>query len=252
MLHRALAAAAALVALAFALSTFERWLARRRRHELAWSVALLLFSLAAAGLGVGVGVGWSAPVFRVFYFFGAVANVPFLALGTIYLLAGPERGDKWAAGIALAVAFAGGVIAVAPLRHAVPSGVLVPQGSDVFGPLPRVFAAVFSGGGALVVFGGAAWSAARFRRGRMVGANVLIATGTALLSASGLLNSVADAMTGFVITLVAGISVLFVGFLVASAAPRPAVAARRLRAVRSEADGEGASRPRPAEARPRS
>ena len=33
----AVAVAAALVALAFALSTFERWLARRRRHELAWS-----------------------------------------------------------------------------------------------------------------------------------------------------------------------------------------------------------------------
>jgi len=249
MLHRALASAAALVALAFALSAFERWLAKRRRHELAWSIALLLFSLAAAALGVGVGVGWSEPVFRVFYFFGAVANVPFLALGTVYLLAGSGRGDRWAAGVALAVAFAGGVVAVAPLRHPVPSGVLVPQGSDVFGVLPRVFAAVFSGGGALVVFGGAAWSAVRFRKGRMVVANVLIAAGTAILSASGLLNSVADAMTGFVITLVAGISVLFVGFLVASAAPRPSP---RLTAVPSEAGGAAASPPRPAEARRRS
>lgn len=247
MLHRALAAAAALVALAFALSTFERWLAKRRRNELAWTVALGMFCLGATAMGVGVGVGWSGPVFRLFFFFGAIANVPFLALGTIYLLGGSRRGDTWAAGIALAVAFAGGVVAVAPFRHAVPAHALIPQGSQVFGPLPRVLAAVASGGGALVVFGGAAWSAWRFRRGRMVGANVLIAAGTAILSASGLLNSVADAMTAFAITLVAGISVLFAGFLVASTGPRPP-----LPATPSGAGAEAASPPRPAAASPRS
>ena len=224
MVHRALAAAAALVALAFALSTFERWLLRRRRHDLAWSVALVLFALAAGGLGAGVGVGWSDPVFRWFYFFGAIANVPVLALGTVYLLRGQRRGDRWAAAVALAVAFAGGVVAVAPFAQPIDRAALIPQGSDVFGVLPRVLAAVASAGGALVIFLGAAWSALRFRRvaRRMVAANVLIALGTAILSASGLLNSVADEMTGFAITLVAGISVLFAGFLVAttpSAAP---------------------------------
>ncbi|HEV7888046.1 MAG TPA: hypothetical protein VGO92_10840 [Acidimicrobiales bacterium] len=243
MLHRALAAAAALVSLAFALSTFERWLARRRRHDLAWTVALAMFCLAAAALGAGVGTGWNGPVFRVFYFFGAVANVPFLALGTVYLLAGPERGDRWAAGVSLAVAFAGGVVFAAPFRHPVPVHALIPQGSDVFGPLPRVLAAAASAGGALVVFGGAAWSAWRLRRGRMVAANVLIAAGTAVLSASGVLNSVADEMTGFAVTLVVGISVLFVGFLVAGARPvvRP-----------SEVGGAAASLPPRAAARPRS
>ncbi|MDQ1445158.1 MAG: hypothetical protein QOI20_1622 [Acidimicrobiaceae bacterium] len=232
-LHRALAATAALVGLAFALCTFERWLNRRRRHELAWSAALLMFSLAAAALGAGVGTGWNGPLFRVYFFFGAMANVPVLALGTVYLLAGPRRGDRWAAAVAMAVAFAGGVAAVAPLHHAVPRHQLIPQGSDVFGPLPRVLAAVGSAGGAAVVFGGAAWSAWRLRRGRMVTANILIAGGTAVLSASGVLNSVADAMTGFAITLVVGISVLFAGFLVATTPP----------ATPSATDGEAASPP---------
>ena len=230
MLHRALAATAALVALAFALCTWERWLARRRRHELAWTVALLLFALAAAALGAGVGVGWRAPVFRAFFFLGAIANVPFLALGTVYLLAGPRVGDRWAAVIALAVAFAAGVVAVAPLRAAIPQEELIPQGAEVFGPLPRVLAAVASAGGALVVFGGAAWSAVRIRRGRMVAANALIAAGTVILSASGLLNSVADEMTGFAVTLVAGITVMFAGFLIAT--------------TPSAAGGAAASRPR--------
>src|SRR6266536_1837458 len=75
MAQTALAVAAALVALAFSMSTFERWLARRRRHELAWSAALLLFALASACLAAGAATGWNEPTFRLFYLFGAVANV---------------------------------------------------------------------------------------------------------------------------------------------------------------------------------
>jgi hypothetical protein len=113
-------------------------------------------------------------------------------------------------------AFAAGVMATAPFTHALPHTELA-QGSRVLGVLPRVLAAAASGGGALVVFGGAAYSAVR-RRGdrRLLLGNLLIAAGTALLGASGLLNSVFDAMTAFAVTLVAGITVLFAGFLVAS------------------------------------
>ena len=41
-LHLALASAAALLSLAFALCTLERWLDRRKSHEGAWTVALAL------------------------------------------------------------------------------------------------------------------------------------------------------------------------------------------------------------------
>ena len=216
----AFAAAASLVALAFALSTFERWLARRRRHDLAWSVALGFFFLGAASLWLGAANGWNGATFRSFYLFGAIVNVPVLALGTIYLLRFPGRGDRWALGIALASTFAAGVIIEAPLRAPIPPHQL-PQGSDVFGPLPRVLAAVASAGGALIVLGGAAWSAWRFRRGRMLTANLLIAGGTLVLGASGVLNSVLDEMEAFSVTLVVGVTLLFLGFLVATAAPRP-------------------------------
>ena len=91
----------------------------------------------------------------------------------------------------------------------------LPHGSEVFGAFPRVLAAVASAGGALVVIGGAVWSA--FRQRRLVLANTLIAAGTAITGASGLLNSVADEMTGFAVTLVVGITVIFAGFLVSRA-----------------------------------
>ncbi|MDP8975134.1 MAG: hypothetical protein M3N28_01970 [Actinomycetota bacterium] len=139
MLHAALAAAATLVSLAFALCTFERWLARERPHELAWSLALAAFALASAALWAGVSVGWDGLTFRLFYLFGA-----------------------------------------------------------------------------LVIVLGAVWSAVRVRRARLVTANVLIAVGTLVTGASGLLNSVLDEMTGFAVALVAGISMIFAGFLVAT------------------------------------
>jgi hypothetical protein len=216
-LQTASAVGAALVALAFALSTFERWLARRRPHELAWTAALLLFSLASAALAAGAQGGWNGPVFRLFYLFGAIVNVPFLALGTVYLLGGRRQGDRWALIICLFAAFAAGVVAVAPFRAPIPAGRL-PRGSEVFGPLPRILAATASGAGALVVLGGAVWSAWREKRGPLVLSNALIAAGTLITGASGLLNSVVDAMTAFAVTLLAGIVVIFAGFLVATSA----------------------------------
>jgi hypothetical protein len=221
--HTALAAAAGLVALAFACSTFERWLARRRRHELAWSLALAFFSVAAFALAAGAALGWSEAAFKVFYLFGAIVNVPFLALGTVYLLGGQRRGDQVGAVVALLAAFAAGVVLMSPLTGPLPVDELA-QGSDVFGPAPRILAAVASSVGALTIFVGAAFSAFRYRRGRMLWSNVLIAAGTVVLSSSGLLNSVLDEMDGFAVTLVVGISVIFAGFLVATGG-------RRLRTV---------------------
>lgn len=227
----ALAAGAGVVAVAFGLSTFDRWELRRRRHELAWSVALFFFAAGAFALWAGAATGWHAGAFRAFYVFGAIVNVPFLGLGTIYLLRGRSSGDRAAAVVALASAFAAGVVLAAPLRAPIQADTL-PRGSDVFGALPRVLAAVASAGGALVVFGGAAWSAWRFRRGHMVWANVLIALGTLILSAGGVFNSVFDAMTAFAVTLVAGIAVIYAGFLVATAVPAAAPSRPSPRAAR--------------------
>ncbi|MEO7836852.1 MAG: hypothetical protein ABIS21_04355 [Acidimicrobiales bacterium] len=224
MLHTALAAAAALIALAFAMSTFERWLERRRRHELAWTAALIMFCLGAGALAAGAALGWNSATFRLFFLFGAIANVPFLALGTIYLLAGRRRGDLAAVGIALFAAFSAGVVAVAPFTGPLPAAELA-QGSEVFGPLPRLLAAVASGIGALVVLGGAAWSAARVRVPRLILANAVIAAGVLVSGASGLLNSVLDEMTGFSITLVGGITLLFAGFLLATTETKPTLGA---------------------------
>jgi hypothetical protein len=106
----------------------------------------------------------------------------------------------------------------------------IPVGKDHFGALPRVLAAVGSGVGALVVFGGALYSAIRFARrrssgaGALAGGNALIALGTLVLSSGGLMQGVVGQDEAFAISLAAGIVVIYAGFVVCSSASRPAVA----------------------------
>jgi hypothetical protein len=157
------ACVATLVAVAFALATFERYLARHQPHELAWAIALLMFAVASAALAAGAAVGFSAATYRLFFLFGAVCNVPVLALGTVYLLWGRRVGTAAAIGVGLFCAFAAGVVVTVPFRHALPADVLA-KGSTVFSTLPRLLAGVGSGLGAVVIVGGAIYSAVRIRR----------------------------------------------------------------------------------------
>ncbi|MEY2420099.1 MAG: hypothetical protein QOI95_166 [Acidimicrobiaceae bacterium] len=221
--HLALAAAATLLALAFALCTLERWLDRRKPHEAAWTVALFLFAAASTALWAGAAFGWNELWFRLFYLFGAIVNVPYLALGTVYLLADRRIAQRVAIGVHAFTMFSAGVVAVAPFTAPV-GGSTLPQGSDVFGAAPRVLAAAGSGVAALVIVAGAVWSAVRLARRRstrrLALANALIAVGTVILGAGGILNSVLDEMDGFAVSLVAGITVIFAGFLLTNAPQR--------------------------------
>jgi len=231
-----LAFLATAVATLFAEAAFVRWRRRRKPHEGAWAVALALFALACAALATGVSTGWDRGLFRVFYLLGAILNVPWLALGTIYLLVGERAGRRVRAGLVFASGLAAGVMLSTPVNGDV-TGVAVPVGREVLDVLPRVLAAVGSGLGAIVVFVGAAWSAARFARsarapsasrvaqarpagaaspGRMAGANLLIAAGTLVLSGGGLLQGVIGHDEAFTVSLASGITVIYAGFLVAA------------------------------------
>lgn len=230
MLTPALAVGAALVALAFAATTFERWLVRRRPQDLAWSISLVLFVGGAGALAWGSASGWSPISFRVFYALGAVINVPFLAVGQVYLLIRRRTADAVFRATSLACAFAFGVVLFAPMTAPVPSDRL-PRGSEVFGPAPRILAAVGSGLSALVIFVGTLIGVVRLIRarsgarsnhetipllGRRLLGLILLALGTGVLSLSGTLNSALGEMRAFSVTLTAGVIVLFVGFALSS------------------------------------
>lgn len=203
---------------------------------------MAIFAVAALALWWAEARGWSAASFRIFFAAGAIINVPWLALGTIHLLAGPRAGRITARVLLVFSGFAAGVVAVAPMRAGIAPDEL-PKGRDLFDALPRVLAAVGSSVPALVIFVGAAWSAWRVVRGgtpavtasarRTVGSarllalgNVLVAAGAAILSASGSLAGRLGEDTAFAVTLLTGITVLFAGFLVASNSASNSASAR--------------------------
>ncbi|MCX7619493.1 MAG: hypothetical protein N2037_01465 [Acidimicrobiales bacterium] len=230
--HTPPAATATLIAIAFAFSTLERYLRARKRHELMWTLSLFMFAAGSLGLWMGAAFGWGEFNFKVFYLFGAILNVPFLALGTVHLLTrNQRRSDVIAASVALLSAFATGIVVASPVIGTIDPRTL-PRGSEVFGLGPRILAAVASGLASVVIIGGAVWSALRLvlshrkpghatllSPGRLALANVLIAIGTLILGAGGLSNSVLDAMDTFAVSLVVGIAVIFGGFLLTNTAP---------------------------------
>jgi len=189
-----------------------------------------MFALASGAYWWAGAVGWNEWNFRAFYLFGAILNVPFLALGTVYLLGGEARGNAVRRVLVALSWFCAGVVMVAPLRAPIPASGM-PEGKEIFGIGPRIMAAVGSGVGATVLIVGALWSAIRLivshRRpaagaapaiapGRLAATNVLIAVGSIILSLGGTFFAGESVETGFGILLVAGIVVLFGGFLVST------------------------------------
>jgi hypothetical protein len=217
-----LAFLATAVATLFAQATAQRWSRTRAPHHGAWTIALALFALASAALATGTATGWDDGVFRAFFLLGAIVNVPWLALGTVFLLAGERAGRIVRAVLLVFTGFAAGVMLSTPLQGEI-SGTEIPVGKDHLDVLPRVLAGVGSGVGATVLLVGAVWSAVRFARrrdeagaARLMHSNVLIALGTLVLSSGGLLQGAVGKDHAFALSLALGIVVIYAGFAVAS------------------------------------
>ena len=199
---------------AFAVAVALQFMRKRRPSLLAWAIGLLLFTVASF-MGFLARSGGATDVeYRLFYLFGAITNVAWLALGTVYIVA--PRYGRIALGIVLAlsvVAMYAVFASPVDMAVAVDTGKGYPDGS-----LPRILAAIGSGLGSLVLIGGALWGAwVFFRRrhqGRRALANTVIAVGVFIVAAGGTV-----AFTGasgiLEFTNLVGVSVMFVGFLLA-------------------------------------
>lgn len=80
-----MAGTATVVGGVFAANLFRRYIAggRTQPAQFVWGIALVMFSVASFALFTGVMGGWTQTEFRVFYLFGGVLNVPWLALGSL-------------------------------------------------------------------------------------------------------------------------------------------------------------------------
>jgi hypothetical protein len=208
-----LPAVTAIVAAVFALVVLRQYGGHRRTYQLMWAIGFALFAVAAFAGYLARSGGTTETDYRVFYLFGAILNVAWLALGTLYLLA-PRRwaGVALAAVVLLSLVAAYTVIAApVDVTAAADSGRGFPNGS-----LARVLAGVGSGLGSVVLVGGALWSAWIFLRkrhnGRRAIANVIIAGGVLIVAAGGTATFTGASGVLELANLV-GLSVMFVGFL---------------------------------------
>jgi hypothetical protein len=202
----------ALVSGAFAVAVALQYTKKRRPSQLAWAIGLVLFAVAAFMGFLARSGGATEVEYRLFYLFGAIANVAWLALGTVFIVA-PRYGRAALAAVLALCAVAAYAVFASPvdIAVAIDTGKGFPDGS-----LPRILAAIGSGVGSFVLIGGALWSAwVFFRRrnqGRRALANTIIAVGVFIVAAGGTV-----AFTGasgiLELTNLAGISVMFVGFL---------------------------------------
>jgi hypothetical protein len=211
--------AAAVVSGLFSASLIRRFLRRKGPHQLAWGIALATFAAASLIAAYGMFAGWSAPAFRAYYLFGALVNVPILALGTIYLYFPRRVGHAAALVVAAASAYAavavlGAGLAPEPLRVAG----TIPMGSEVMAPPVRTLSRYYSYAGFLIVVAGAIWSAItlsrkpgeRFRR--LAQGNALIALGTVVVALGSAFARQGQGSV-FAVGLAAGVSVMYAGFL---------------------------------------
>ena len=226
-MHWLLPGVAAAASAAFAVAVLRQYAARRRPYQLAWGIALSMFTVASLALTAGVVAGWTPVSFKLYYLFGAVLNVPWLALGTVELLAGPAVRRAYLAALGAFTLVSVVLVALARVTAADLAGRLLPEGKEFLPVAVRALAVVGNTVGTLVVVGGAVASGLAMRsrrdlRPRFEG-TLLIAVGVLLAASGGVLAFLASS-DKLALGLAVGASVMYLGFRRASAPARPPVA----------------------------
>jgi hypothetical protein len=239
-MHWLLPGVAAAAAAAFAAAVLRQYTRRRRPYQLAWGVALSMFAVASLALAVGVSAGWTPLSFKLYYLFGAVLNVPWLALGTVELLAtqggpggppgwspgGSTRARAYAVGLAAFTLLGVVLVALARVDGGDLAGRLLPEGKEFLPPAVRVLAVLGNTVGTVIVVGGAVASGLAMRsrrdlRPRFQG-TLLIALGVLLAAGGGVFAFLASS-DKLALGLALGATVMYLGFRRASAPAHPTV-----------------------------
>lgn len=217
-----------LVSGVFAITILRRWWGRRRAHQLAWGIGMVMYFTGALSQVV-LTQQWSPTFFALWYWCGALMVAAWLGQGTVYLLV--RRGN-----IARNLQMALLLVAVMTLPWALwftpfdssawqPGADLtaiyrdiMPQGRGTV----RFFSPVMNTWGTVALVGGAIWSARLFRRKQImrerVYGNWLIAVGGLLPALGGTLIRIGDPSLKYMAEL-AGVILIYAGFLLAT---RPA------------------------------
>jgi len=209
----------------FAWSLHAKYRSSQRLQLLAWAISLAMFAIASATLFLADVYDWGPWLYRTFWLFGALLNVPWLAVGSASL-AWPRLAKILFGIVVIASGYAIVVtIGADPNRLALAADE-IPRGKDVWAADPSMLSLlrVYSIGGWLAVVGIALWTS-RVRDGMRpsstrVRANLLIAVGVSIVAIGGFALGRLGGTELFSVSLALGVGVMYVGFLLASRAPR--------------------------------
>ena len=210
--------ATSVVSLVFALTVLDQYLERRRAYQLVWTVGLLLYFLASFMQFIREAFEISEPVFRTWYFTGAMLVPAYLGMGTMYLIA--RR--KVAHGLMIALGVATVVGGVLVFTLSLENDLATPGADELLtgrGYIPvgiRLMAVALNILGTIAFVGGALYSAWVFWRQRILGHRFVSMT---LIAIGGLTSAAGGALEGLglpephALALLVGVVVIYVGFL---------------------------------------
>jgi hypothetical protein len=224
MMDSALSLLAVLAATVFAVDLWLDYRRRPRPHIAGYGVGMTMFAVATSAFFIGLSFGWTGPVYRTFYLFGAILNIPFLALGSMFLVVGRRSGHVMAIALGAFTAISTTLTATVPFANPLPeSGVPHEIFAEGFGP--RLFAIIGGAAGTMILVTLAVVSILRFWRKnrKIVWGNLLIVAGT-LAAASGGTGLALGESSAFAVSLLAAVSLIWAGYKVASGRRTTAVA----------------------------
>jgi hypothetical protein len=212
----ALALIAAVAATLFAADLWRDYRRHPRPHIAAYATGMAMFAVATWALFIGVTFGWTGTLYRTFFLFGAVLNILFLALGSMFLVVGPRAGHVMTIAIGAFAAISVTLTLTVPFQQQLPDGG-IPHDVFATGFGPRLFAAIGGGLGATILIVLALVSVFRFWKTnrRLVWGSLLIVAGTFAAAWGGTGLALGDA-GGFAFSLLLAVTFIWVGYRVAS------------------------------------
>lgn len=211
----ALSLVATAISLTFAAIVYHQFMARHRPYQLVWSLALLVFGVGTFCQYVAEEHGWNEPIYRVWYYAGAMLTAAYFGQGTVYLIA-PRSLAHGSLAVLIALSLEGlGLALTVPvdLTRALDHGAVTGSG---FPPFMLFFVIPMNVYGTVALVGGALWSVIRFwpdavLRRRAVG-TLLIAVGGLIEALGGTANRLGLPDLLYVTEMI-GVAVIFVGYL---------------------------------------
>ncbi len=196
---------ATIVSFVFGALVFRQWVSRRKPYQMAWSIGLGLYAVAAFTQFLAESSGWSDSLYKAYYLVAALL-VAVLGIGST-LLVHRRAGIGFAlytvvVSIGFAIALAGTTINSAAFNSPIPvAGTALPDNV-------RMFSLLFTIPGSVALIGIAAYS---YWRTRLL-FNLWIGIGALIIAAGGSLARF-NIPWALYIGELAGIAVMFSGFL---------------------------------------